>query len=502
MKRSGILMHVSSLPSKYGIGTLGEEAYNFIDFLSSSNCTVWQVLPLGQTGFGDSPYQSVSSFAGNPYFIDLETLVKEDLLISSDLPEKRATNLGIDYGELYIKKYATLRKSFEKSYFKVSSEVEKFKEEHEWIDDYSMFMAIKNHYKGESWQNWKDEKLRMHNAEAIQTARAILQDDINFYCYVQYLFFKQWRALRDYANKKSIKICGDLPIYCALDSADVWGNSECFQLSEEKVPQKVAGVPPDYFSADGQLWGNPLYDWKHLDKTEYKFWIKRMQATAELFDIVRIDHFIGFVNYYSIDASATTAKEGVWEKGPKHPLFKAIQSNVPQLEIIAEDLGSLSAEVTALKEDFNFPGMHVLMFMVPLQKTHDQEYLPLQITENSVCYTGTHDNDTTLSWWKNLDDNSKHSILESFKIKNDKNIVTDLISICFASDSQTVIIPIQDYLNLGGEARMNTPGTSENNWQFRINSGDLTKSLSKKIAGLNKKYKRALQVKTTSKHRK
>ncbi len=490
MKRSGILMHLSSLPSNYGIGTMGEAAYKFIDFLSESKSSIWQVLPLGQTGYGDSPYQSVSSFAGNPYFIDLDILVSEGFLNAGDLPEKKKNQIKINYGELYNERYSTLKKSFDANFYKVSTDVASFKESHDWVNDYSLFMALKKHFGGKSWLEWEDEKVRMHDKNALRAYNVMLKEDVDFYSYIQYLFFKQWKNLREYANKKSIKICGDLPIYCALDSADVWANAACFQLSDKKVPTRVAGVPPDYFSADGQLWGNPLYDWKYLDTVNYDFWVKRMQATAELFDIARIDHFIGFVNYYSIDAAATTAKEGVWEKGPKHALFKAIQKKVPQIEIIAEDLGSLSQEVTDLKNDFNYPGMHVLMFMIPLQKTHDEKDVPLQITTNSVVYTGTHDNNTTLSWWQNLDEYSKKSILKSFNLTSDKHIVSALIKVCFASDSETVIIPIQDYLGCDSESRMNTPGTAEDNWQFRIKNGATSKTLAKRIARLNKKYNR------------
>ncbi|MFI3164237.1 MAG: 4-alpha-glucanotransferase [Bacillota bacterium] len=490
MKRSGILMHISSLPSNYGIGTMGEQAYKFIDFLAESKSSIWQVLPLGQTGYGDSPYQSVSSFAGNPYFIDLDVLVTEGLLSKSDLPKQMKNQTAVNFGELYNERYSTLKKSFDENFYKISSEVATFKESHDWADDYSIFMALKKHFDGKSWLDWDDEKARVYDKNAINAYKTMLKEDVDFYCYIQYLFFKQWKSLREYANKKGIKICGDLPIYCALDSADVWANSSCFELSDKKVPKSVAGVPPDYFSADGQLWGNPLYDWKLLEMTHYEFWVKRMRATSELFDIARIDHFIGFVNYYSIEATATTAKEGVWKQGPKHALFKAIKNRVPELEIIAEDLGSLSQEVTDLKNDFAYPGMHVLMFMVPLQKTHNDEYLPLKITENSVFYTGTHDNNTTLGWWKELDDNSKKSILESFKISSEKYIVKNLIKVCFASDSEMVIIPIQDHLNLGADARMNTPGTSENNWQFRIKNGETSKALAKRIAKLNKKYNR------------
>lgn len=490
MKRSGILMHISSLPSKYGIGSFGKEAYKFVDFLYQSKSSIWQVLPMGQTGYGDSPYQSVSSFAGNPYFIDLDILTKEGFLQTKDLPKKQKEN-AIDYANLYKTRYNTLQKSFNFAYEKVESEVEEFKKEQCWLLDYALYMSIKKKENFNSWLDWSDELAKNHDETRLAELQEELGDDVKFYCYIQYLFFKQWNSLKKYANEKGIKICGDLPIYCALDSADVWGNYQNFQLSDKKVPLAVAGVPPDYFSADGQLWGNPLYDWEYIKETNYTFWIDRIKGSASLFDMVRLDHFIGFVNYYSIEYGAENARNGEWKQGPGLALFEKIKEAVPNLEIIAEDLGVLTEEVISLKEDAGFAGMHILMFMLSTAEEDGKKVLKMQkFSKKSIAYTGTHDNDTTLSWWNSLSKEDKAVFLEGLGFSSDKNIVRKMIKVCFGSKSETVIIPITDYLSVGGEGRMNTPGKTEGNWVYQIKKGELTQLLAKEIAKLNKKYNR------------
>ncbi len=488
MRKSGILMHISSLPSPYGIGTMGKSAYEFVDFLCESKTSVWQVLPIGQTGYGDSPYQSVSSFAGNPYFIDLDILVEEGLLFKEHLPKRKIDQEKVDFGEMYYERYEVLKRSYEISFKTISEEIESFKKQHKWLEDYSYFMAMKNHFGGVSWQEWEDECARMHDESAIRKYGQELENDINFYCYIQYLFYKQWKKLRKYANDRGIKICGDMPIYCASDSADVWANSENFQLSDAKKSENVAGVPPDYFSEDGQLWGNPLFDWEYLKENNFKFWIERMKSTSELFDIVRLDHFIGFAKYYSISADSTNAKEGVWMEGPKYALFDKISEEVASLEIIAEDLGVAFEEVDNMKNHYGYPGMHILTFMLDPNEGTDT---PLSgVKENSIIYTGTHDNDTTLGWWNSLDEEEREKIAKKINLSDGECIVDKLIEICFESNSDTVVIPIQDYLKLDESARMNIPGVASGNWQFRVKTGDVTSELAKKISLLNEKFKR------------
>ncbi len=481
-------MHVSSLASPYGIGTMGKSAYEFVDFLKASKTSVWQVLPIGQTGYGDSPYQSVSSFAGNPYFIDLDILVEEGFLLKSDLPIEEIYEEKVDFGKMYVKRYKILKCSYKKSYKKVEVEVRKFRAENSWLEDYAYFMAIKNHFGGISWQEWADEEIKMHEESAITRYGDMLCEDIEFYCYIQYLFYKQWKKLRKYANENGVKICGDMPIYCAMDSADVWANSENFQLSKEKRAEKVAGVPPDYFAEDGQLWGNPLFDWEYLKNNDYKFWIDRMKSTSELFDIVRLDHFIGFVKYYSISADATNAKEGIWNEGPMYSLFDKIKAEVPNLEIIAEDLGVIFEEVYQMKTHYGYPGMHILTFM--LDPNEGTSTAINDIKENSIVYTGTHDNDTTIGWWNSLTDEEKNNIAGKIDLKYGENVADKLIEICFESRSETVVIPIQDYLYLGQEARMNIPGVASGNWQFRVKTDAINLELATKIAKLSEKYQR------------
>ncbi len=488
MRKSGILLHISSLPSKYGIGSLGQSAYDFVRFLKMTKCSVWQVLPIGQTGYGDSPYQSVSSFAGNPYFIDLDVLVEDNLLEKKDLPCGYKEGESVDYGKVYFERYKTLRKSFDFSYEKLQNDVEAFKSQNDWLEDYALFMALKDKFDGKSWYEWTDEKVRLRDEDTLKGYEKELKEEIEFYSYIQFLFYKQWTALRQFANENEIKICGDMPIYCAPDSADVWANSKNFQLDENRRPTKVAGVPPDYFCSTGQLWGNPLFDWDYLKEHNYEFWIKRMKAMAVFFDMVRLDHFIGFENYYSIDASATTAMVGVWEKGPSNFLFDMIQKTVPELEIIAEDLGLVSENVIKLKDRYNFAGMHVLSFMISPDQSLEENLE--KVGKNSIMYTGTHDNDTIIGLYESLNENERINLEKQTSLKEGQNIADRFVEICLESQSNLAIIPIVDFLKQDANSRMNTPGVAMGNWRYSIEKDKLNENLAKRIATLNIKHNR------------
>lgn len=479
MRKSGIILHISSLPSPYGIGTMGEEAYNFVNFLKKAGEKIWQVLPIGPTSYGDSPYQSFSTFAGNPYFIDLDMLVSEELLKESSLPKKQLDVESIDYGDLFIERYKILRDSFEYSYERVKRKVAYFIGRNQWVKDYALFMALKKHFNGQSWQDWDNQLLRHRDPEELSKYKKLLKDEIKFHEYLQYLFFKQWKALKNYANEKGIEICGDMPIYIALDSSDVWANSEVFQLTEDRYPSEVAGVPPDYFSEDGQLWGNPIFDWEYLKSTNYDWFILRMQTMSKMFNILRLDHFIGFANYYKIPYGVDNAKIGEWVLGPDMSLFNEIKKRV-NIKIIAEDLGVLGERVIRLRENTGYPGMVVVTFAFDPNDTNNHN-LPHTIKENTVVYTGTHDNDTTLGWWQSQTEQTKNYVLNYLGKDNEFNIVYDLIQSCLDSKANTAIFPMQDFLGLGSEARMNVPGTLGNNWKWRMKRNMATEELAKKI---------------------
>ena len=365
MKRSsGILLTISSLPSKYGIGTFGKAAYDFADFLAASGQKYWQLLPLGPTSYGDSPYQSFSTFAGNPYFIDLELLIKDELLLVEEVEDENwGTNPRyVDYGQIYSSRFKILAKAKARGWSRDTAEINRFAEKNPWLETYALFMAIKKHFGQVSWQEWPDEAIRMHEPEACAKYTEMLKEDIELYIYIQFLFFKQWDNLKKYINELEIEIIGDLPIYVALDSADVWSESQFFQLDDKNYPVAVAGVPPDYFSEDGQLWGNPLYDWDAMKKDGYQWWIRRISGAAKLFDVVRIDHFRGFDEYWSVPAKDETAKNGQWLKGPGMDLVGTLQKEFPKIEFIAEDLGEPSPTVVKLLKDSQWPGMKVLEF--------------------------------------------------------------------------------------------------------------------------------------------
>ena len=491
-RRCGILLPVSSLPSKYGIGAFSKEAYEFVDFLAASGQKLWQVLPMGPTGYGDSPYQSFSTFAGNPYFIDLDTLVEKNLLLQE---ECEACDWGddpqkVDYEKIYLSRFDILKKAFER-FDRTDEDYQNFYEDNKaWVEEYSLFMVLKNHCDGKSWQEWPKD-IRNHEALAVRSYRHQFEDEIEFYIFQQYMFDRQWSDLRHYANKAGIKIIGDIPIYVSLDSVEVWSNPKLFALDENRVPLAVAGCPPDAFSADGQLWGNPLYDWAYHKKTGFKWWIERMKALFNRFDIVRIDHFRGFDEYYSIPYGAKTAAEGHWEKGIGIELFNAIkQAFGEHAEIIAEDLGFVTETVKQLLADSGYPGMKIIEFAFDSREAGD--YIPYNYTKNCVVYTGTHDNDTLQGWYKAINEEDREFTIEYLDNKATpiEEIHWDFIRLALSTVADTCVIAAQDYLGLGSEARINTPSSIGGNWVWRVKKGEFTKELSQKILKLSKIYGR------------
>ena len=493
-RSSGILFHPTSLPGKYGIGTLGKEAYAFIDFLKKSRQKLWQIFPLGPTGYGDSPYQSFSSFAGNPYLIDFDLLIEAHLLSEEDL---RDVFFGdneeyIDYGAIYNQKYPLLRKAYEN--FKSSDNhemrenLEHFKRENaSWLNDYSLYISLKNHFNGLPWNEWAhDIKNREHGA--MEHYKNELADDIEYHNFIQFLFFKQWNDVKRYANENGIKIIGDIPIFVAADSSDAWANPEIFLFDEERKPVKVAGVPPDYFSATGQLWGNPLYNWQKLKETNYSWWVERVRANLSTCDIIRIDHFRGFEAYWAVPYGDDTAINGQWEPGPGIDLFNAIKSQLGELPIIAEDLGLMTQGVIDLREATGFPGMKILGFA--FDSGEENDYLPHTYTKNCVVYTGTHDNDTLIGWFQKAKEEDRQFARDYLNSRSDDEIHWDAIRGAWSSVANMAISPVQDFLGLGSEARINTPGVAAGNWQWRLRHGVLTDELAERIAKLTRVYSR------------
>ena len=488
MRESGILMHITSLPGPYGVGTMGKEAYRFIDFLKNAGQHYWQILPLTPTGYGDSPYQSCSTFAGNHYLIDLDMLIAEGLLKKSEVENRDWfwSETKTDYGRLYNNRLTVLRLAYDR--FQGGEDFDRFcRENSSWLPDFALFMALKGKLGGAAWYTWEDG-LKKRDPGAIWNARQELKDEIRFYSFVQYIFDRQWTALRRYAHENGVKIIGDVPIYVPYDSADVWSNPELFQLDEQMNPTAVAGCPPDAFSDDGQLWGNPLYRWDLLRQDGYGWWIRRLAAAGKLYDVVRMDHFRGFEAYWSVPFGDATAKNGHWVKGPGLDFMNAVKEKLPQISLIAEDLGFLTQEVLDLRDDSGFPGMKVLGFA--FDSREPSEYLPHTYPANSVVYTGTHDNMTTRQWFDTAPADAVAYAREYMNITAEEGDVWGMIRTAFASVSDTCIIPMQDYLNLGGEARMNFPGTmTDANWTWRASEGYLD-GLTEKILRLTKLYGR------------
>lgn len=487
MRKTGILMHISSLPSKYGIGTFGESAYTFIDKLNEAKQSYWQILPLGPTSYGDSPYQTFSAFAINPYFIDLDFLIKDNLLKKEDIIDSTYKSNQIDYKKIYDERFLVLRKAFNNFDLKNNDYLSFVSKHEKWLNDYALFMAIKKKFNDKSIDYW-DNDLRNYKPTAINKAKLELKDEINFYLFLQFEAYRQWDNLKKYANSKNIKIIGDLPIYIAYDSSDLWANPKIFKLDKENIPTHVAGVPPDNFSKDGQLWGNPIYDWKYLEETNYNWWVRRLRSTFELFDVVRIDHFIGFVHYYQIPFGDLTAKNGKWVDGPSYKLFETLKKELGTLDIIAEDLGLITDGVRDLLKKTGYPGMKLLQFA--FDSNEDNNYLPHYYDKNTVAYTGTHDNPTSKEYFKLL---NKNDLKYALNYMNHRfgNKVLSLIKETLKSPSYIAIIPIQDYLFLGKNARINTPSTLGNNWTWRLKPNQFNQKTINLIKELTTIYGRA-----------
>ncbi len=481
MRESGILMPVSSLPGPYGIGCFGEKAYEFVDFAARAGQKVWQILPLSPTGFGDSPYQSCSAFAGNPYFIDLDTLEKDGLLKKAEYARLGwgRTGTKVDYAAQYENRYQVLRLAYGRfapfppdDYYTFC-----FLNE-EWLEDYALYMTIKERMEMRCWLEWP-ASLSRRDPETLKEVRRENRAEIGFWKFLQYEFDRQWKALKTYANSKGLEILGDLPIYVSADSADAWAGTGLFETDESGAPRRVAGCPPDYFSADGQLWGNPLYNWDYHEKTGYAWWISRVRHSLELYDRIRIDHFRAFDTYYAIPAGAATARVGSWENGPGMKLFRALTQELGPLPIVAEDLGLLFDSVRQLLKESGYPGMKVLQFAFDPES--DSEYLPHNHPENCVVYPGTHDNATAVEWVKTAGAQELEKAKRYLGLSREEGYAMGLVRGALQSPGRLAVIPAADWLGLGAEARMNTPGSGSGNWQWRAKNGAFTDALADRI---------------------
>ena len=466
MRSCGVLMHITSLPSPYGIGTFGEEAERFVDWLISAGQKFWQVLPIGPTGYGDSPYQSFSTFAGNPLLIDLDGLVKDGLLTKAacEASDFGSDPTNVDYEKVTCSKMELLRAAYQK--FTETAAFEAFvKAEADWIEDYALFMAIKEEHNNISWLGWDDD-LRLREPKALEEARERLKKQSGFWKFVQYIFYTQWEKLKGYANSKGVRIIGDIPIYVAPDSSDIWANRGLYETTPEGRPKRVAGVPPDYFSATGQLWGNPLYDWEAMKADGYAWWIRRIEKAAKLYDFVRIDHFRAFDTYWAIPEAEKTAVNGKWEQGPGMDLWNAVKEKLGKVQIIAEDLGDIFDSVKELLKASGFPGMRVLQFGFNPEFS-DNDHLPHRYSRNSVCYTGTHDNSTVIGWFKAADKKSRAMCKRYLKPLPFEKINHTMIRELYKSQAGLAIVPMQDIIGLDDSARMNIPSTLGGNWKWR-----------------------------------
>ena len=484
MKRSsGILMPVYALPSPHGIGTFGRAAYDFADFLHAAGQTYWQMLPLGPTSYGDSPYQSFSTYAGNPYFIDLDELAADGLLTAGEIA---AADWGddpryVDYGKIYESRFAVLARAKARGWERDREAVAAFERENaRWLPDYALFMACKRHFGMRAWTEWDDEELRLRRSPAVlEKYRTLLREDVELFIYLQFLFFRQWNRLRDYLHHLGIRVIGDLPIYVAMDSADVWADPASFQLDERCVPTEVSGVPPDYFSADGQLWGNPLYRWDRMKADGFGWWIRRIDGAGKLYDVIRVDHFRGFEAYWAVPYGETTAKNGHWVKGPGMDLIGVLNGWFPQLEFIAEDLGYPTPELAQLLRDSQWPGMKVLEFA--FDDRDDSAGLPHAFPERSICYTGTHDNSPLALWRGEASGESVARAGEYFGLNDAEGFCEGMLRGGLSSPSELFVAQLQDWLGLSVGCRTNTPGTSAGNWRWRLLPGEASAALAERI---------------------
>jgi len=497
-RTSGILLPVSALPSRYGIGTMGKAARDFVDFLHRAGQGVWQVLPIGPTSYGNSPYQSYSVFAGNLNYIDLDALIRAGLLKRQEV---EACNFGsdprhVDYDRLYAARTALLRLAFRRGRDKADAAFGQFCTDNAaWLPDYALFMAARAHFGMRPWTEW-DADLRLRRPEALARYHAELAEDVAFHTYVQYLFYVQWTALREYAHAHGVRILGDLPIYTAMDSADVWAAPSFFQLDENAVPTAVAGVPPDYFSETGQLWGNPLYDWDAMEADGFGWWIRRLDHAMRLFDLTRIDHFRGLASYWSVPYGAKTAAEGKWVPGPGLPFLQRLQGWFGELPILAEDLGILTEDVRALLRDSGLPGMRVLQFAFDPEA--DSDYLPHHHVPNTVCYTGTHDNTTLAAWAAALPPRERRFAMEYLGVSDRHQLAEAVLRAGMGSVADLFVAQMQDWLRLGAEARTNVPGTTVGNWAWRLLPGEADAKLAARIRRMTRLYGRLAEPDTKS----
>lgn len=485
----GVLLHLSSLPSPGGIGTMGQEAYDFVDFLKEAGQSWWQMLPLGCTGVGDSPYASCSTFAGNPYFIDPVLLQQEGLLTADELS---AAGFGepvgrVDYGALSQTRLPLLKRAFHRS--TQTPAQQRFEAENaDWLPDFCAFCALKEHFGGRSWQEWP-APLKRREPKALEPLLRQLAPAVRFYAWVQFTFDRQWRALQAYAHRQGVGIIGDLPIYVAADSADAWANPRLFVMDEALCPREVAGCPPDYFSEDGQLWGNPIYDWAYQKKTNYAWWTRRLQCAFSRFDKVRIDHFRGFAGYYCVPYGSETARHGVWRQGPGEALFAHFARELGELDILAEDLGLLTPDVRQLLSVCGFPGMKILQYA--FDPYGESDYLPHRYERNCVAYPGTHDNDTLCGWLQSAPAEEVDFAREYLCLRKEEGEHWGMLRGLYASVADLAMVPMQDFLGLSSEARMNTPSTLGQNWQWRMGPKDASPALARKIRALAALYGRA-----------
>ena len=489
-RSSGILMSMSALPSKYGIGSMGKCAYEFVDFLKTAGQKYWQLLPLGPTSYGDSPYSSFSTFAGNPYFIDLDMLIADGLLRRADL---KGINWGedeqsTDYGRIYDNRFKILRRAFERGGERLAAETAEFRRKNAWVENYALYMAVKASFGMVSWMEWPDEAIRTHRPEAVREYGEKLRGDVDFYVFLQYLFYEQWQKLHAYAHDNGVQFIGDIPIYVALDSADVWSDPQFFQLDGNNVPTEVAGVPPDAFTEDGQLWGNPLYDWDAMAADGYGWWIRRIDGARKLYDIIRIDHFRGFESYWAVPYGDTTAKNGHWKPGPGMNLVGVLTSWFSDLRLIAEDLGYITPGVKKLLSDSGLPGMKVMEFAFDAHGESD--YLPHRCERNSVCYLGTHDNDTVLGWLETTGKDDRQFAERYMHITFDEGWCWGMIRTGMSTASDLFVMQMQDVLELPASARMNTPGTASGNWRWRMLPGAANRRLAKKLRTYTETFRR------------
>ncbi len=494
-RECGVLLPISSLPSKYGIGCFSKSAYAFVDSLEKAGQSCWQILPLGPTSYGDSPYQSFSTFAGNPYFISLEDLIEEGVLTKKECDKMDFGNnpSSIDYAKIYKSRTVLLRKAYQRSKISENPDFCKFQQEQGWwLKDYALFMAVKDRFHGAPWSEWAED-IRFRWQNALDYYRKELYFDIEFQEYMQFKFYEQWNALKDYANKKGIRIIGDIPIYVAMDSADTWASPWLFKLDDKNQPTQVAGCPPDGFSATGQLWGNPLYNWEVHKQSGFEWWIKRIEHCFSMYDIVRIDHFRGFDEYYAIPFGDKTAENGWWEKGPGMDLFRAVSNRLGERNIIAEDLGFMTDSVKQLVKDSGYPNMKVIEFAFDERDTgNTSDYMPHNYSRNCVVYTGTHDNETLTGWFHNISPEERKLVREYLNNFHDKDemIYKDIICLVMRSVANLCIIPMQDYLGLGNSARINQPSTLGCNWKWRMTDKQFSKALCTEMHDLAERYGR------------